>query len=717
MKSRLLVLLIAISIATTARGQELFSDDFNTDSSANYTTTATSADTDVQFGFDYSVLGIPVAPSTTDATTLGLRLAANLTEPGAPEAVTLSTVIQFSGNYSVSFDAWINASSRFPGGGAGSTEYITGGLGGDGVTANLGGASGSGAWIAVSGDGGSTRDYRMYKNDSEQFAESGQFAAGSSSAGGGAHNNNDPYYASFGNVNVGGLPVQGEIPQQSGSTAAGSFGFAWHRVELVVDPTGGSGGTAAVTWLIDGLRIGTLDAGQGATFQTDGSASVGIMDIFSSVSDSAQLSFGLIDNLLVEVAQTATIRVAQQVEFDVINESGGRSSGTFLVENRSDVDLLVNEVNISGTDSDAFTLDTGLPLVVTANSSATVDLTFTAIGDTGAKSASVEFVSTDSISPSVSLPLEAIFAATLLAHYKLDEAGGTVVIEDSENGPDGVFTITDPLVYSAEALASGTSIGFTAAQFPPAGNFAFMRPLHVPTTSISLWIRPDSGDGGTDTLFNRDPEFSGGDIIYGCFVDDGGKLTYRSGGEITLESPAGAVVDGETYHVVITHLDEDGFGNDTATRSRMYIDGVMVAENTSPTGFNEYPASASTGSFYLATRSAAGFGFDGLIDDLQIYSIEITPAQVANMFAAPGITALDEVPEFRFTEITYNMETREVSLTWNSLPNGDYIVEDTGDFLTWGEIDDTVPSQGFSTTYRFTALPSSRHFYRVSPRQ
>jgi hypothetical protein len=277
---------------------QAYVDDFNSDSSALYTITSTG-DAVATFAFDYSTLGIPVAPNTTDATTLGLKMEANIAS-GAVHGITLHTLIPFTGDFVVKFDAWMNANGPFPAGGTGSTEFLTMGVGGNGVATN-----GSGGWFAVSGEGGSSRDYRGYKNAAEQFAESGQFSAGLSSAGGGAHNNSNAYYSSFGGVDVGALPQAGLFPQQTGTTQAGAFGFAWHQVELRVVANGGTGGATSVTWFIDGLQIAKLDAGIGSPFVTNGSVTIGYMDIFSSISNNPALSFGLVDNLRIGAPATA----------------------------------------------------------------------------------------------------------------------------------------------------------------------------------------------------------------------------------------------------------------------------------------------------------------------------------------------------------------------------------------------------------------------------
>ena len=265
----------------------LLSDTFDTAaSSANYNE-AKTADAAAVFGFDYSALGIGVAPNTTDGSTTGLRFSAN-ESAGATNGITLHTVQSFTGEYTVRFDAWINANGPFPLGGAGSTEFLTAGVGGDGTTVNLSDLTptGVGAWTAVDGEGGSFRDYRAFKDAGEQFPGSGQFAAGTDTS---ANNNSNPYYSPFGDVNVDALNQGGS---QTGTTAAGSFGFEWHEVELSVED-------GFMTWAINGLEIATLNPNIGASFSTDGSVTLGYQDISSSISDSPTHSFGLIDNLTV----------------------------------------------------------------------------------------------------------------------------------------------------------------------------------------------------------------------------------------------------------------------------------------------------------------------------------------------------------------------------------------------------------------------------------
>src|SRR5204863_5113073 len=70
--------LVAVLASPGLSFASLYSDDFNTNSSANYnvyiTPGATGPSSDATFLYDYSALGIPSAPHTSDASTLGLRL-------------------------------------------------------------------------------------------------------------------------------------------------------------------------------------------------------------------------------------------------------------------------------------------------------------------------------------------------------------------------------------------------------------------------------------------------------------------------------------------------------------------------------------------------------------------------------------------------------------------------------------------------------------------
>ena len=284
----------------------VFLDTFDTNTAALWRLNKSSTDTRVTFNYDYSGLGIPSAPHAAGGTTRGLRMEANLTA-GVVAALSLSPTNQtFAGDYRLRFDLWINANGPFPGGGNGSSQHSTAGLGtaGNRVEWTGTGTTADGCWFAADGDGGASDtnttsgDVCAYVTTSLQSTATGVYAAGTNSM---AKGNLDDYYvAAF----PGGLSApalqQTNYVKQTGALAAGTLGFAWH--EVIVARRG-----STVDWAIDGIRLATIT---NASF-TASNVFVGYWDMFVSLSDNTNLSFGLIDNVRVEVPVIAPAITAQ----------------------------------------------------------------------------------------------------------------------------------------------------------------------------------------------------------------------------------------------------------------------------------------------------------------------------------------------------------------------------------------------------------------------
>lgn len=293
---------VAAIAASASNAAVLFTDNLNTAASAaNYTPVSTDPTSSfATYAYNYSVMGIPSAPSSGDSSTLGVKLDANFSAPNAAEAITLFTNASYSGDYIVKFDAWINVNGPFPDGGSGSTNYLTAGVGSDGTTNNFVANTGNGGWTAVNGENGSGVDYRLYKDAALQGVATGQYAAGTAAN---ARNGLNGYYDQFGGVDMDNFPVQGVNnggpAQQTGTSSLGSFGMEWHVVELIVDADGGTGGAASMKWYADGLLLGTLDAGANGAFSAAGKVGFGYSDPTSNGSDNPPLSFVLIDNVVI----------------------------------------------------------------------------------------------------------------------------------------------------------------------------------------------------------------------------------------------------------------------------------------------------------------------------------------------------------------------------------------------------------------------------------
>jgi hypothetical protein len=247
----------------------IYSDDFNTDTSANYNVYVTPGSNslpsgDATFAYDYGAapasggLAIPPAPHTTDGSTLGLRVRTdNLqssfgTIVGATEVVTKNLTLP--SQYKVRVDVWSNY--------IGSTGGIasSGSNGSTGVAVGIGTAGTSIQYIANNdgilaegfGDngGGANGDYRIYVSALSPRptpTNSSYYAAGT---GANSATNTDPYYSFMGSVMA--PSAQSTFAStQAGTSAVGTLGFAWHTFTIEKDLTN-------ITWSIDGHVITTV---------------------------------------------------------------------------------------------------------------------------------------------------------------------------------------------------------------------------------------------------------------------------------------------------------------------------------------------------------------------------------------------------------------------------------------------------------------------------
>ncbi len=277
----------------------LYSDNFDVNSSANYTVNQ-DPDTTVAFAYDYSADGIPSAPGSPGGSTTGVKFTANNGDAtAAAAAINISPTGQsFAGDYVLRFHSWLNANGPFPAGGTGSTEFYTAGVGTTGTSVQKSSGSASGAWFAGDNEGNSGIDYRAYLNTALEGPTSTVYAAPDSGTIN-RRNANNPYY--HGTFPGGQTPPASQTTAnplvQTGALKPGTLGFAWREVEI--EKTG-----ADVSWTIDGLPIATFTA----PVLTGSNIFVGHWDVFSSISGNPEFSFGIVDNLVVErIPEPATL--------------------------------------------------------------------------------------------------------------------------------------------------------------------------------------------------------------------------------------------------------------------------------------------------------------------------------------------------------------------------------------------------------------------------
>jgi len=283
----------ALALPAISFAAPLYVENFEVDPTANWTLNGGPSDESADFFFDYSTVGIPSAPNSTGGTTRGMKLQANLSG-GIFSGMSVSPNGQsFSGDYTLKFDWWGNANGPFPGGGSGSTNLSTFGIGTAGASAQWPGGVQDSLWFAATTEGGSSVDYRAYSPaaGTGYTAPSGVFAAGTGTSPD-ARNDIHPYYAGIGGV----TPPAAQtllFPQQTGATSTGAAGMQWHEVTIAKSGD-------IVTWSLGSKLIATVDS---STFAFGGGNILfGHSDINAGSStdvNDVNLLFTLIDNVVV----------------------------------------------------------------------------------------------------------------------------------------------------------------------------------------------------------------------------------------------------------------------------------------------------------------------------------------------------------------------------------------------------------------------------------
>ncbi|MES2709471.1 MAG: LamG-like jellyroll fold domain-containing protein [Verrucomicrobiota bacterium] len=418
-----------------------------------------------------------------------------------------------------------------------------------------------------------------------------------------------------------------------------------------------------------------------------------------------------------------------------VSVQNGSSTRQITVTNSSGADVSLTAVTVTGANPGDFTVTTPLPLTVAPGESAVLDVKFAPTGSIGVHSASVDVTTTDPNLPILSLPVKGRYAygPPLLAQYKLDETEGTAFVDSTGTSPNASVQIREqPPGFGQPSLlpnGEGTAFHFTPAETNTTGNLAYALVPHLPNVSYSLWIKPEAKAATTNrTILHRSSLFTTLGTLYSLNLSPTGQLLFdinklSSGGASTVQTEDGAIVDGQIYHVVVTHTDENGFsdGNEPiGTRTRLFINGSKVSEvfPDSP-GYTDYQLTSTSEGLYIASATSSGAGYQGDLDDLQIYSVELTPEQVAGMYQQPGKTAFNlenvTVP-FDITGIVYNATAGTITISWSSQTGAVYQVLQSSTLSGFTPVPTltNIPSAGATTTAVITGVtPGGKNFYRI----
>jgi hypothetical protein len=293
--------LAAAAMTGGATASTLIIDDFQVNSSSSYAIVNDGTpDGTQQFAFDYTAVGIPLAPRSAVGGGRGLRLTANDTvkTTNLVDAWTLFHNTNVAADvYTMRVDVWMNFAVA-----SASTEHAHVGVAGNGTTFNsvFTPVSGSGAFLAFTGDGGSGSDYRWFRAAANSFADDPATAPAIPST---TLANSHPSYLGRGSDNLGTFFSNlFPLAPRTAPSAVGSPGNQWTTVEITVNNLSG-----VIEFSMSNPLQGTPSTlvyrGLFAN-QLNGRVSLGLADTFTSVD--AGSVFTLYDNLEVFVPEPAT---------------------------------------------------------------------------------------------------------------------------------------------------------------------------------------------------------------------------------------------------------------------------------------------------------------------------------------------------------------------------------------------------------------------------
>jgi hypothetical protein len=286
-------------------------------------------------------------------------------------------------------------------------------------------------------------------------------------------------------------------------------------------------------------------------------------------------------------------------------------------------------------------------------------------------------------------------------YWRLGETSGTTAA-DASGGDNGTY-VNSPTQGQASLLpgdSANRSVRFDGANDLVRVNSSSAL---TPSSRVSLeaWIKPASlpAAGGFASILTKAESYS--------LQFNGPRLEFtiiQNGARRRLQAPTGAIVAGQTYHVVGTY--------DGATQ-RLYVNGTQVASAALSGAITTNANPVAIGSW----NGSVEF-FNGTIDEAAVYPVALSAARVA----AHRSAGIGEAPPDTSVKAPSNLSATVVSdtqinLTWtdNSSNEGEFLIERATDPSFASPVIDSVWSN--STFFSASGLtPATTYYFRVKAR-
>lgn len=441
-----------------------------------------------------------------------------------------------------------------------------------------------------------------------------------------------------------------------------------------------AGESATLSWIVGDVEILSLDNGIGDVLPITADGS-GTIEVMPTTTTTYVLSGE-------GPAGDATAEVTIAVNSPPIIDSF-TSTATELIKGQSVT------LTWATTNADSVTLEPGIGAVEAAGSQgvrvdADTTFTLTAMNATATVTSDIAITTKDG-DPS------------LLAHWRVGEApgetSGSALISEVSASQNATFAempvwVTDDL----PPTSSQAAVEFDGLMFADSATFTGVAGAQDRT--IAFWMKASDSQNANATLvsWGTTAISQRWDIRIGTSGFNIRTEVAGSGSEGTAE-----IVDDEWHHVAVV------FANDETPNIEdivFYIDGEF--DDLSLLGNTEVNTSGENTVRIGASRTLAGRGFTGLLDDVRIYNRALDQDEVKSVMS--GDDGSSSV--FSITEIGY--DGSKAVITWLSAPGQSYSIDSSENLEKWIEVDDGVPaSDGSTTTYEDSDAVPGASYYRV----
>jgi large repetitive protein len=213
--------------------------------------------------------------------------------------------------------------------------------------------------------------------------------------------------------------------------------------------------------------------------------------------------------------------------------------------------------------------------------------------------------------------------STLVAHYKMDENGGTALVDASESGNNGTIAGSPTWVTSQAGLGYALNLNGTSqyATVPHNSSLNITGPI-----TLTAWVRP-AVKTTQDVVRKAINSSTDG---YELTLATGGTAFFRLNQKASLDiyrvdSTSPYPFDGSTWvHIAGTY---DG------TTIRIYFNGAPQNSKAGPTSITQNSNSLNIGATWNGTTSSRWF--KGLMDEVRVYNRALSDTEIAALATLP----------------------------------------------------------------------------------